>query len=59
MLPDVPASTLNNDKQAWIDYRQQLRDFPPTITDINAEIVYPTAPPLTNGGSPPTLRSKS
>jgi hypothetical protein len=30
VLPDYPHS----DKQAWIDYRQALRDFPETCTDV-------------------------
>ena len=35
----------HTDKQAWIDYRQSLRDLPQTITDIKGnELDYPAMP---------------
>lgn len=40
-LGDAPLSSL--EKQAWRDYRQELRDLPSTITDPYA-VVWPTKP---------------
>mgnify|MGYP003136175957 CR=1 FL=1 len=35
----------HKNKQAWIDYRQSLRDLPKTITDIKGnELDYPAMP---------------
>ena len=35
----------HTDKQAWIDYRQALRDLPHTITDIKGnDLDYPIMP---------------
>ena len=43
-MPDSPLSAA--DKEAWATYRQQLRDFPATITTETTleELVWPTAP---------------
>ena len=41
-LPDWPHPTLE-DRQAWLDYRQALRDLPANTEDP-ANPVWPTAP---------------
>lgn len=39
-IPDVPLAP--EQKQAWVEYRQQLRDFPDTCDPLNP--VWPTPP---------------
>lgn len=43
-VADVPLT--DAEKAAWRVYRQELRDFPPTLQDINNEndVVWPTPP---------------
>lgn len=43
-MPDSPLSA--EEKEAWANYRQALRDFPSTITTETTleELVWPTAP---------------
>lgn len=38
IMPDYPS-----DKEAWMKYRQELRDLPQTYTDPN-EVVWPISP---------------
>lgn len=40
-LPDSPFTA--EQKQAWADYRQALRDMPESFTTVDA-VVWPTAP---------------
>ncbi|MCC2602744.1 tail fiber assembly protein [Sphingopyxis yananensis] len=40
-MPDYPLTS--EQRTAWADYRQQLRDLPETITDP-ADIIWPVAP---------------
>ena len=40
-LPDAPLTLAQ--KQAWADYRQDLRDLPETITDLD-NVTWPTKP---------------
>ena len=40
-LPDAPFTA--EQKQAWADYRQALRDMPESFTTVDA-VVWPTAP---------------
>jgi hypothetical protein len=40
-LPDAPLTT--EQKAAWAEYRQALRDLPETYTTPD-EVVYPTPP---------------
>jgi len=42
MLSDFPIDT--NEKNDWIAYRKSLRDFPQSIQDITAPIIWPTIP---------------
>jgi|7_EtaG_2_1085326.scaffolds.fasta_scaffold03582_8 hypothetical protein len=45
-LADVPLT--DPEKAAWATYRQELRDLPATITDLNdsngIDVVWPTEP---------------
>jgi hypothetical protein len=40
-LPDSPLTA--EEKQAWADYRQALRDMPESFTTVD-EVTWPTAP---------------
>ena len=40
-LPDSPFTA--EERQAWADYRQALRDLPESFTTVDA-VVWPTAP---------------
>lgn len=39
----LPTSITEQEYGAWLLYRQQLRDFPPTVTDID-NVQWPSAP---------------
>lgn len=43
MLPDRWAALPREEQQAWIDYRQDLRDIPAKFIDPR-DVVFPTSP---------------